>query len=384
MGTDWTDPFNTPERRDLRALTRDFVTREVLPGLDGWERAGEIPRSLHERAAAAGLLGLGFPEDVGGSGGDLIDGLVMTEELLQAGASGGLAAGLFTHGIALPHMVVAGDSGQIERFVRPVLEGRAIAALAITEPDGGSDVAALRTRAERDGDDYVINGSKIYITSGVRADWVVVAVRTGGPGFGGISLIVVPSDTPGFSVVRRLEKIGWHCSDTAELAFTDCRVPASNLVGAQDSGFIQIAMQFVVERLSIAVQAYATAQRCLDLALEWARMRHTFGKPLVAHQVVRHQLVEMDRLTDVARTYTRQIALRHVAGQEVIAEAALAKNTAVAAAEAVTYQAIQIFGGQGCMRDSEVERHYRDVRILSIGGGATEVMTELAARRLGL
>jgi acyl-CoA dehydrogenase len=384
MGTEWTDPFNTPERRALRQLTRDFVTREVLPDLDEWERVGEIPRSLHERAAAAGLLGLGFPEEVGGSGGDLIDGLVMTEELIQTGASGGLAAGLFTHGIALPHIVAAGDRDQAERFVRPVLEGRAIAALAITEPDGGSDVAALRTRAERDGDDYVINGSKIYITSGARADWVVVGVRTGGPGFGGISLIVVPTDTPGFSVVRRLEKIGWHCSDTAELAFTDCRVPAANLVGMQDSGFIQIAMQFVVERLSIAVQAYATAQRCLDLALEWARMRHTFGKPLVAHQVVRHQLVEMDRLTDVARTYTRQIALRHVAGQEVIAEAALAKNTAVAAAEAVTYQAIQIFGGQGCMSDSEVERHYRDVRILSIGGGATEVMTELAARRLGL
>ena len=384
MGTEWTDPFNTPERRALRELTRDFVTRDVLPDLDEWERVGELPLSLHERAAAAGLLGIGFPEEVGGSGGDLIDGLVMTEELIQAGASGGLASGLFTHGIALPHMVVAGDPGQIERFVRPVLEGRAIAALAITEPDGGSDVAALRTRAERVGDEFVVNGSKIYITSGVRADWVVVGVRTGGPGFGGISLIVIPSDTPGFSVVRRLEKIGWHCSDTAELAFTDCRVPAANLVGPLDSGFIQIAMQFVVERLSIAVQAYATAQRCLDLALEWARMRHTFGKPLVAHQVVRHQLVEMDRLTDVARTYTRQIALRHVAGQEVIAEAALAKNTAVAAAEAVTYQAIQIFGGQGCMSDSEVERHYRDVRILSIGGGATEVMTELAARRLGL
>ncbi len=384
MATEWTDPFNTPERRALRELTRDFVTRDVLPGLDEWERAGEIPLSLHGRAAAAGLLGLGFPEGVGGSGGDLIDGLVMTEELIQSGASGGLVSGLFTHGIALPHMVAAGDAEQIQRFVRPVLEGRAIAALAITEPDGGSDVAALRTRAERDGDEYVINGSKIYITSGARADWVVVGVRTGRPGFGGISLIVVPSDTPGFTVVRRLEKIGWHCSDTAELAFTDCRVPAANLVGPVDSGFIQIAMQFVVERLSIAVQAYATAQRCLDLALEWARMRHTFGKPLVAHQVVRHQLVEMDRLTDVARTYTRQIALRHAAGQEVIAEAALAKNTAVAAAEAVTYQAIQIFGGQGCMRDSEVERHYRDVRILSIGGGATEVMTELAARRLGL
>ena len=197
MGTEWTDPFNTPERRALRELTRDFVTRDVLPDLDEWERAGELPLSLHERAAAAGLLGIGFPEEVGGSGGDLIDGLVMTEELIQTGASGGLAAGLFTHGIALPHMVVAGDPEQIERFVRPVLEGRAIASLAITEPDGGSDVAALRTRAERDGDEYVVNGSKIYITSGVRADWVVVGVRTGGPGFGGISLIVVPSDTPG-------------------------------------------------------------------------------------------------------------------------------------------------------------------------------------------
>lgn len=384
MASSWTDPFDTPERRDLRELTRDFVVRDVLPDLDEWERSGEIPRSLHEKAATAGLLGLGFAEEIGGSGGDLIDGLVMTEALIGSGASGGLAAGLFTHGIALPHIVAAGDASQLQQFVRPVLEGRSIAALAVTEPDGGSDVAALRTRAERDGADYVVNGAKTYITSGARADWVVVGVRTGGPGFGGISLIVVPTDTPGFQVVRRLEKVGWHCSDTAELAFTDCRVPAEYLVGPPGSGFIQIAQQFVVERLSIAVQAYATAQRCLDLALEWARMRHTFGKPLVGHQVVRHQLVEMDRLTDVARTYTRHVALRHVAGQEVIAEAALAKNTAVAAAEAVAYQAVQLFGGQGCMRDAEVERHFRDVRILSIGGGATEVMTELASRRLNL
>jgi acyl-CoA dehydrogenase len=330
------------------------------------------------------LLGLGFAEEIGGSGGDLIDGLVMTEALIGAGASGGLAAGLFTHGIAIPHIVAAGDPAQVERFAAPVLAGQSIAALAITEPDGGSDVAALRTRAELDGEDYVVNGAKTYITSGARADWVVAAVRTGGPGFGGISLIIVPTDTPGFEVVRRLEKVGWHCSDTAELAFTDCRVPAANLVGPPGSGFIQIAQQFVVERLSIAVQAYATAQRCLDLALEWARMRHTFGKPLVGHQVVRHQLVEMDRLTDVARTYARHVALRHAAGQEVIAEAALAKNTAVAAAESVVYQAVQLFGGQGCMRESEVERHFRDVRILSIGGGATEVMTELASRRLKL
>jgi acyl-CoA dehydrogenase len=272
----------------------------------------------------------------------------------------------------------------VDRFVRPVLDGRAIAALAITEPDGGSDVAALRTRAVRDGDDYVINGAKTYITSGARADFVTVAVRTGEPGWGGISLIVVPSDTPGFSVSRRLEKMGWLCSDTAELAFTDCRVPAANLVGPENSGFLQIAMQFVVERLSLAVQGYATAQRCLDLTLAWARSRHAFGKPLVGHQVIRHQLVEMDRQVEVARTYTRHVAMRHAAGQDVVAEAALAKNTAVAAAEHVAYQAVQIFGGMGYMRESEVERHYRDVRLLAIGGGTTEIMTQLAGRRLGL
>lgn len=383
MPSSWTDPFDTPERRALRALTHDFVVREVLPQLDDWERAGELPRWLHERAAAAGLLGVGFPEEVGGGGGDILDTIVVTEELLQAGGSGGLVAGLFTHGIACPQIVAAGDPEQIERFVRPVLEGRAIAALAVTEPDGGSDVASLRTRAVRDGEHYVVDGSKTFITSGARADHVTVAVRTGGPGFAGISLLVVPRDAPGFSVVRRLEKMGWHCSDTAELAFSDCRVPVANLVGPENSGFVQIAQQFVVERVSLAVQAYATAQRCLDLALAWARERETFGKPLVARQVVRHQLVEMDRLTDVARTYTRQVAIRHAAGDDVIAEAALAKNTAVAAAEQVVYQALQLFGGMGYMRGTEVERHYRDVRILAIGGGATEIMTELAGRRLG-
>ncbi len=384
MTTTWTDPFATEERRALRALTREFVERDVRPHLDQWERDGELPRSLHARAAAAGLLGVGFPEEVGGSGGDFLDSVVVTEELLQAGGSGGVLAGLFTHGIALPHIVAAGDPDQAERFVRPVLEGRAIAALAVTEPDGGSDVAALRTRAVRAGDDFVVDGTKTYITSGARADWVTVAVRTGGPGFGGLSLLVVPTDTPGFTVVRRLEKMGWHCSDTAELAFTGCRVPAANLVGPLDGGFVQLAQQFVVERLSIAVQAYATAQRCLDLALEWARVRETFGRPLATRQVIRHQLVEMHRLVDVSRTYTRQAALRHAAGEEVVAEAALAKNTAVAAAEQVVYQAVQLFGGQGYLRDAEVERHYRDVRILAIGGGATEIMTELAARRLGL
>jgi acyl-CoA dehydrogenase len=376
------DPLETPERRALRTTVRSFVEQEVLPHLDRWEREGIVPRELHARAADAGLLGIGFDEAVGGSGGDALDRLVLTEEILLAGGSGGLVAALLTHGIALPHLVAAGDAAQVDEFVRPVLAGRRIAALAVTEPDGGSDVASVRTRAERDADVFVVNGTKTYITSGMRADLLTVLVRTGGPGHSGLSLLVVPTDTPGL-VRRPLEKMGWHCSDTAEIGFVDVRVPVRNLVGAEGSGFLQVATQFVDERVGLAVQAYATAQRCLDLTVDWVRDRETFGRPLATRQLVRHRLVEMHRQVDVARTYTRQVAARHQEGDEVVAEAALAKNTAVAACDAVVDAAVQLHGGLGYMRGTEVERHYRDARILGIGGGATEIMNELVAARLG-
>jgi acyl-CoA dehydrogenase len=376
------DPFATEERRALRAMVRQFVEREVAPHLADWERAGEVPRSLHERAAAAGLLGVGYSEQVGGSGGDLLDVVVVTEELIQAGGSSGLVAALFTHGIALPHIIAAGGADLIDRFVKPTLAGQRIGALAVTEPGGGSDVAALRTTAARDGDHYVVNGTKTYITSGARADFVTTAVRTGGAGHGGVSLLVIERDTPGFTVVRRLAKMGWECSDTAELSFVDCPVPVTNLVAAQDAGFVQLMGQFQTERLSMAVQAYATAQRCLDLALRWVRDRETFGRPLVTRQVVRHRLAEMARLTDVARTYTRAIAGRLAAGEPVVAEVSMAKNTAVAACDAVVDAAVQLHGGFGYLRDAEVERHYRDSRILGIGGGTTEIMNEIVADRL--
>src|SRR5205085_8258484 len=213
----------------------------IVPQLPAWEQLGEVPRELHKKAAAAGILGVGFPEDVGGSGGDGVDAAIVSEELIQAGGSSGICAALLTHGIALPHLVRAGDQDQIERFVRPTLSGEAIGALAVTEPDGGSDVAAIRTRAVRDGDHYVVDGAKTFITSGARADFVTCVVRTGGPGHSGLTILVVDSAAPGFSVVRRLAKMGWRCSDTAELAFTDCRVPASNLVGAEGAGFAQVA-----------------------------------------------------------------------------------------------------------------------------------------------
>ena len=378
-----TDPFETPERRALRATVRRFVDREVRPHLDEWERDGEVPRSAHAAAAKAGLLGLTFPTEVGGQGGDLLDLVVLVEELLYAGGSGGVVAALFTGGIALPHIVSAGTPEQVDLWVRPSLAGEKVCSLAVTEPDGGSDVAALRTTARRDGEQYVVDGAKTFITSGARADFVTVAVRTGGPGHGGVSLLVVERGTPGFTVSRRLEKMGWHCSDTAELAFTDCRVPAGNLVGAEGAGFALLAQHFVTERIMLAAQAYATAARCLDLTVGWCRLRETFGRPLISRQVVRHALTEMARRTDVARTYVRHVATRLDAGEDAIAEVCFAKNTAVEACAWVVDQAVQLHGGLGFMREAEVERHYRDARVLGIGGGASEVLTDLAARRLG-
>ncbi|WP_309113404.1 acyl-CoA dehydrogenase family protein [Saccharothrix sp.] len=376
------DLFETPERRDLRATVRRFTEQEIVPHINDWERAGEVPRALHRTAAKIGLLGIGFPEHVGGAG-DLLDTVVVTEELIQAGGSSGLIAALLTHGIAIPHIVDAGGPDLVDRFVRPTLEGELIGALAVTEPGGGSDVAALRTRAVRDGDHYVVNGSKTFITSGDRADFVTTAVRTGGEGYQGISLLVIEKGTPGFTVDRRLDKMGWHCSDTAELSFVDARVPAANLVGPENGGFGLIMRQFQVERISLAVQAYATALRCLDLAIAYTRRRETFGRPLMGRQVVRHKLVEMAQRVDLARTYTREVAVKVARGEEAVAQVCFAKNAAVEACSFVVDAAVQLHGGAGCMRDSEVERHYRDARILGIGGGATEVMVELAAKRLG-
>ncbi|MFD4205221.1 acyl-CoA dehydrogenase family protein [Micromonospora tulbaghiae] len=375
---------DSPERRQLRELTRSFVTREVLPHLSDWERAGEVPRSLHETAAKIGLLGIGFPESVGGSGGDLLDSMVVTEEIIRSGGSSGLVAALFTHGIALPHMVGTQDEALIEKYVRPALAGTMIGALAITEPDGGSDVAGIRTCAVRDGDHYVVNGAKTYITSGARADFVTTAVCTDFPGSGSVSLLVIDKGSPGFTVGRRLEKLGWHCSDTAELSFVDVRVPVTNRVGPEDTGFLAIMQQFANERLSLATQAYATAQRCVDLAVQWCRDRQTFGRPLVGRQVVRHKLAEMHSRTDAARAYVHDVAERVAAGQPVVTEVAIAKNVAVSACDFVVDAALQLHGGFGYMRDAEVERHYRDARLLGIGGGTTEIMNEIIAKGMGL
>jgi acyl-CoA dehydrogenase len=374
--------WSTPERVALRALAREFTTREIVPHLEQWEADGEVPRSLHKAAAAAGLLGIAFPEAAGGQGGDIIDATIVSEEMVYAGASSGLLSALFTHGIALPHLVKSGEAELIDRYAKPTLNGDLIGSLAVTEPDAGSDVAAIRTRAVRDGDGYIVNGAKTFITSSTRADFVTTVVRTGDDPHRGVSLLVVDTGSPGFSVVRRLAKMGWLCSDTGELAYVDVRVPVGNLIGAEGSGFIQVAQQFAGERLALAVHGYAVAQRALDLTVAWTRSRHVFGKPLIAKQVVRHKLVEMTRAVEVSRTYAHSIITRHAAGEEVFAPAAIAKNQAVEACSFVVNEAVQLHGGAGYMRETEVERHYRDARLLGIGGGATEVMNDLIAKAL--
>jgi len=376
--------WNTPERQQLRKTVRAFAEREILPHIDEWERVGVLPRDLSLRAGEAGLLGVGFPEEVGGEGGDAADTAIICEELHEAGTPGGVFASLFTVGIAVPHMIASGDERLIEKFVRPTLCGELIGSLAITEPGGGSDVGHLRTTAVRDGDHYVVNGAKTYITSAVRGDYVVTAVRTGVSGAAGISLLVVEKGTPGFDVSRRLEKMGWRSSDTAELSFVDARVPAANLVGAENSGFAQIAQAFVAERIGLAVQAYSSAQRCLDITVQWCRDRETFGRPLISRQTVQNTLTEMARRTDVARVYSRNVVERQLAGEDhLITAACFAKNTAVEAGEWVASQGVQLFGGMGYMAESEIERQYRDMRILGIGGGTTEILTGLAAKSLG-
>lgn len=376
--------WDTPERLALRQLARELTAMEVAPHIDEWERQGELPRSLHRAFAQAGLLGVGFPEEVGGSGGDSVDAAIVTEEILLGGGSGGLVASLFTHGIAVPHVAAWGSVDLVDRYVRPTLSGELIGALAVTEPSGGSDVAALRTTARRDGDHFVVNGAKTYITSGIRADFVTTAVRTGQAGYGGISLLVIDKGLPGFAVSEPLDKMGWRCSDTAELAFTDVRVPTSQLVGDEGAGFLMIMKQFQSERLAMATQAWAMAQRCLDLSLAWVKDRDTFGRPLSTRQVVRHKLAEMARQVWVAKTATRAAYEVWLETGDAVTEVSMAKNTACAVCDHVVDEAVQLFGGLGYMRESEVERHYRDSRILRIGGGTDEIMNEVIAKRIGL
>jgi len=287
-----------------------------------------------------------------------------------------------THGIALPPVLAMGTEEQKQRFIPPVLRGEKIAALGVTEPSGGSDVASLRTRAVRNGDYYVVNGSKTMITSGARADQITMAVRTGGPGHTGISLLVIETDTPGFSVSKKLKKMGWWASDTAELILEDVRVPIENLLGPEGHGFYGIMHNFQSERLGLCTMANVTAQLALEESLKDAQTREAFGRTLTGFQVLRPKLVDMATLVEVSREFTYRIAAKMQAGEDTVKEISMTKNFATDVCDKVCYDAVQIHGGYGYMREYVVERLFRDSRILSIGGGTTEIMKEIIARRI--
>jgi acyl-CoA dehydrogenase len=377
---------------------RRFLQDRVVPRVQQWEDAGEVPRELHREAAALGILGLGYPEELGGTPAPYAVRNALSVAMSRWGGSGGVMAALFSHNIGLPPILRHGSEALQQEVIPPVLRGEKIAALAITEPGVGSDVASLRTTARRDGADYVIEGEKTFITSGLRADWITVAVRTGEPGTRGISMIVVPGDAPGLSRMR-LHKMGWHASDTAHLRFDGVRVPARYLVGDEGAGFRMIMANFNGERLAMSAMALGFAHACYDEALDWARERKTFGSPLVEKQVIRHKLVDMqmrihateawlNSVSGLADTNWGQIPISAAGPLEtdanLIAQVCMLKNHSTQTMQFCADQAVQILGGMGFMRGTKSERIYREVKVMMIGGGAEEIMKDLAARQLGL
>jgi acyl-CoA dehydrogenase len=383
MSTD--DIYFSDEHRAFREMVRRFVRTEMAPNVDAWEAATGFPRELYRKCGALGLLGLGHAEEYGGSPHtDIFHLLIMAEEMVISGLCGGLAATLMTTYIATPPIRNLGTPEQKRRLLPKVISGEWVAALGITEPGAGSDVAGIRTRAVRDRDVYIVNGAKTFITCAAEANYVTTAVRTGPDGHRGLSLIVIPTNTPGFSVVRKLDKMGWRCSDTAELAFEDCRVPATNLLGREDEGFKAIMANFQTERLMLATMACASAELALQQAVDYAKTRHAFGGPLSDKQVIQHKLATMATQVDVAREYVRRIAYRFTHGDDCTTEVSMAKNFAYDAAADVIDNAVQIHGGSGFMTGTVVERLYRDNRVLGIGGGTKEIMNEIIARRMGL
>jgi acyl-CoA dehydrogenase len=377
-------PFLKDTHHAWRRELRRFIEREIVPYVEEWEEAEEIPLSLYKKASDFGLLRMGYPEAYGGiqEGLDRFHGIVTSEELARIGA-GGVTASLMVHGIGLPPVLALGTE-EIKRKIAPaVLAGDKRISLAITEPSGGSDVAQLKTRARRDGDHFVVDGSKMFITGGMRADYFTTAVRTGGEGLGGVSLLLIEADRPGVSRTK-LKKQGWWASDTAAVYFDSVRVPAENLLGGENQGFLGIMHNFNGERLGMASGATASARVCLEEAAKWAQERQTFGKRLADHQVIRHKIAEMVRQINASTAYLEMCAWRVMNGEVPAADLALLKVQATLTLEFCAREAMQILGGTGYMRGSRVERIYREVRVNAIGGGSEEILRDLAARQLGL
>ena len=382
--------MNHELQRDIEAIAdsvKRFTLERIAPHINAWDEAGEFPRDLYRQAAALGLLGMGYPEALGGTPASFAMRNAVSITMARHAGSGGLMASLFSLNIGLPPVLLDGAPELQQEVIPPVLRGERIAALAITEPGGGSDVAALRSTARRDGDAWVIDGEKVFITSGMRADWITMAVRTGeGKGAGGISMLLVPGEAAGLSRTS-LDKMGWWCSDTAHLRMDKVRVPARYLLGEEGAGFKIIMGNFNGERLGMSAMALGFAQACYDEALDWARQRQAFGSALVEKQVIRHKLVDMRMRIESTQAWLEAVTARADGGDQGaqwVAQVCMLKNHSTQTMQFCADQAVQILGGMGFMRGTKSERIYREVKVMMIGGGAEEIMKDLAARQLAL
>jgi acyl-CoA dehydrogenase len=379
-----TPPF-TEEHDELRDSIRRFVAGELRPHATEWEDARWFPNEVFTRMAELGFLGLKYPEEYGGQGGDYVHDAVLSEELSRSG-SGGLAAGIGAHvGIATPPVFKFGTEEQKRRFLAPAIRGEKIAALGITEPGAGSDVAGLRTHARKVDGGYVVNGAKTFITNGVRADFVVTAVKTTEEGgHRGLSFLLIEKGTEGFSVSKKLEKMGWHASDTGELAFDDVFVPDENLLGEENQGFYLIVSNFQWERLLMALGAVGSMEATIERTVEFMQERTAFGRPIGKFQALRHKLAEMAVKLEASRDLTYHALRLFADGQDAIREVTEAKLLTQRAAFEVADDALQIHGGAGYMKEYELERAARDLRLGPIGGGTDEIMKEILSKQLGL
>lgn len=377
--------FETDEHRAWRDSLRRFFDTHVIPFANDWDEQGQIPDDLWLKAADVGLLGLGYPEEYGGTtqGIDIWHKNIVNEEMARVGV-GGVGATLMVHGIGLPPVINFGREELKQEIAPAVLAGKKRISLAITEPGGGSDVAQLITTARREGDHYIVNGSKTYITGGMRANWFTTAVRTGGDGAAGVSTLLIPADSPGVERTALDQKQGWWCSDTATIYFDDVKVPVENLLGQENQGFKVIMNNFNTERMAMSSSMDGFARVCLEEAVAWAQERKTFGKRLADHQVIRHKIAEMLRHIHATNAYIQMVSRQIDLGNEDAAAIALLKVQSSNTMEFCAREAMQILGGAGYMRGNRVERIYREVRVNAIGGGSEEIMRDLAARQIGL
>jgi len=378
-------PFGE-EHEELRETVSRFVQKEIAPNVDEWEAAREFPRELFSRCAELGFLGLKFPEDLGGQGGTHLHDAVWVEELARSGGSGGVAAGLNAHtSIAMPPIFKFGTEEQKQRWLPAGIAGEKIGALGITEPGAGSDVASLATTAVRHGDTYVVNGAKTFITNGVRADFLVCACKTSEEGgHGGISFLVLEREMPGYEVSRKLEKMGWHSSDTGEISFSDVEVPTENLLGEENGGFKLIMANFAWERLLMAIGAVGAMQRLIETTVAYASDREAFGRPIGKFQAIRHHVAEMATKAEASRALTYNALRLFHEGHDCIQEVSMAKLMTQRAVLEIADQSLQIHGGYGYMREYGIERAVRDARLGPIGGGTDEIMKEIIGKTMGL